>query len=268
MNKFKHLIITRFMCDNFIKEDTNIEIDNDEWKEMAFRMAKRHIIPTLENQSDLNFTLVFLVSDKISSDDVERIYNLSARLNIDVVCYNNFESYIKSCDEDYLITSRLDYDDHVYLNCVKDIHAVLNNNPDIKIVGLNLGITILDGELEAFIQRREEYEIKKEGFCAPMETLILKKDACKNEYFDIYKLGYHTEAVRNFLAAQGSLMKYPYYTLNDVYEPIDYLGKDFYFIWIRHKYSASYLVHNIIHTSNINVNVSQECLKCIFGYSI
>ena len=197
MSTVKHLIITRFMCDNFIKEDTGLEINNEEWKEHSFDMAKRHIIPTLENQTNNNFILLFLVNDKVSLSDRLKIYNLSDKLNIDVVDLSHFNSYIKYIDTDYLITSRLDYDDHVYSNCVNDIHAVFNTHPDIKIWGLNSGITVVDGETDAYYQRRETYELTKDGFCAPMETLILKRDACKDGYFDIYKLGFHTEAVRN-----------------------------------------------------------------------
>ena len=48
---FKHLIITRFMCDNFIPN--NADVQSDLWKEMSFKMAKKHIISTLENQSNL-----------------------------------------------------------------------------------------------------------------------------------------------------------------------------------------------------------------------
>ena len=119
MNSFKHLIITRFMCDNFLKKDvTNVNPLSNKWKEMAFDVAKRHIIPTLENQNNQNFTLVFLVGSNCNDEDIQRIYNLSDKLDIDICYLQYFKEYIENIETDYLITSRLDYDDHVFKYCV------------------------------------------------------------------------------------------------------------------------------------------------------
>lgn len=267
MTQVKHLIITRFMCDNFIKKDTGIDINNSEWNNVAFDMAKRHIIPTLENQTAKAFTLVFLVSDKIS-DDVERIYNLSAKLNIDVVYYNNFESYIKSCDEDYLITSRLDYDDHVHNRCVEEIHQRfyedILDKQDFALYGLTQGISVIDGETDAYLCNYEFPWLKTEGFPAPMVTLILKKEAVKF-YFDIYKLGFHTEVIKNLRNV------IPYYFNNRDYEVTPMYsvnrGRKLEYIWTRHKHSATYLFDGTVHTTNIKVDISEKELKDIFGYT-
>lgn len=259
---YTHLIITRFMCNNFIPDYVE-NISTKEWEDMAFDMAKHHIIATLENQSNQNFTLVFLVRNDISDELVQNIYNLSDKLNIDVVRYKYLDNYIKAIDTNYLITSRLDYDDHVYKDCVKDIQSLLNTEPEIKLWGINQGVSLVDGEYEPHLMRREEFEQNKDGFFAPMISLILKKTACK-KYFDIYKLGYHIDCIRNFLNIQSVYMKKDDYKLEDIYSTVD--ETDLYYIWIRHKHSASAIVWNLIHSTNIKINISKEELKERFGY--
>lgn len=262
---YTHLIITRFMCDNFIKEDSNENIFSPEWKEMSFNMATRHIIPTLENQTNKNFKLIFLVANNLSNYDLERIKHLSNEIEIMPVHLFMFDSFIKNHNSDYLITSRLDYDDHVYNNCVEDIQNFLKKEEGIKaqIFGLNQGVSIVDGEYEAHLMYNYRW-LHSEGCPAPMTTLILKRNICK-EYFDIYKLGYHTEVVKNFLIVQKHYLleevaQYP----NQIYTQKS--GQDIDYIWIRHKHSASAICNNIIHTTNIKVDLSKQELKEKFGY--
>lgn len=265
MEIFTHLIITRFMCQDFISDNANVNFNSPEWIEMSFDMASRHIIPTLENQTNKDFTLVFLVGNNTTPEIAQKIYHLSNIINIMVVRYNEFDVYIQSIPSDYLITSRLDYDDHVYNECVEDIHKLLDEKPDIKLWGLNQGVSIVDGEDQAYLMRREKFEQDKEGFFAPMETLILKKTACnRNKYFDIYKLGYHTEVIRNFLNTQRIRMKRDDYELKDIYATTNERNIDY--IWIRHNNSASALAFNIIHTTNVKVELSYEELVKRFGY--
>lgn len=262
---YTHLIITRFMCDNFIKKDSKENIFSLEWKEIAFRMAAHHIIPTLENQTNQNFILVFLIGNQFDFVDVSMIYSLSSKLKIQVCHIDKLNDLIKSIDTDYLITSRLDYDDHVYNNCVEDIQNFLKKEEGIKaqIFGLNQGVSIVDGESEAHLMYNYQW-LYTDGCPAPMTTLILKKDICK-EYFDIYKLGYHTEVVKNFLIVQKHYLleevaQYP----NQIYTQKS--GQDIDYIWIRHKHSASAICNNIIHTTNIKVDLSKQELKEKFGY--
>lgn len=263
---YVHLIITRFMCDNFIKEDSNENIFSSEWKEMSFTMASRHIIPTLENQTNQNFVLVFLVSRYATPTDVMRIRNLSDKLNIKVIYLDKFNDAIKKIDTDYLITSRLDYDDHVYNNCVEDIQNFVKSKSelDAQLWGLDNGVSIIDGETDSYLMYEFPYIKKDEGLAAPMATLILKKTAIPF-YFDIYKLGYHTELVLNILSTQRHYFsKIIAETPKQIYTKHD--SKNIDYIWIRHKYSASAIVKNVYHTTNIKIDLSKQELKEKFGY--
>ena len=260
---YKHYIITRFMCDNFIKDYRKLDINSQETINKSLDIAKRHIISTLENQTNKNFTLMFLVSDNLSEENIYSILKLSDVLAIEVVRLSDLNYVIESVDTDYLITSRLDYDDHVYNNCVKDIQDLLNKNPEVKLWGVNQGMSLVDGEIIPHLMRREIFEQNKDGFFAPMISLILKKEACK-KYFDIYKLGYHIDCIRNFLNVQSHYMKRDDYTLEDIYETTD--ETELYYIWIRHKDSASAIVWNLIHSTNIRIDITESELNDIFGY--
>ena len=264
MNSFKHLIITRFMCDNFLKKDvTNVNPLSNKWKEMAFDVAKRHIIPTLENQNNQNFTLVFLVGSNCNDEDIQRIYNLSDKLDIDICYLQYFKEYIENIETDYLITSRLDYDDHVFKYCVNYIqNYFLEKEPEVCIIGLGEGISLVDGELECHLCYNFDWLVN-EGCPAPMTTLILKRTAVWN-YFDIYKLGFHTEVVKNLLAVQSYYLKNPTYNVYTLYHHKK--GFDIDYIWLRHKHSATYLVDGTIHNTNIIVQLSEEELRNNFGY--
>lgn len=257
-----HLIITRFMCDNFIKEDSSENIFSPEWKEMSFNMASRHIIPTLENQTNKNFKLIFLVANNLSNYDLERIKHLSNEIEIMPVHLFMFDSFIKNHNSDYLITSRLDYDDHVYKNCVEDIQNIVKSKSNSMLWGLGEGVSIIDGEKDAYLMYNYPW-LYNEGLPAPMATLILKREEVKT-YFDIYKLGYHTEVSRNFDITQSYYFNNTIFDINDIHnrkkkDEIDY-------IWIRHKYSASAICNNVIHTTKIKVDLSKQELKEKFGY--
>lgn len=263
MNKnYEHLIITRFMCDNFIPN--NADVQSNEWKEMSFKMAKRHIIPTLENQNNNNFTLVFLVGKNITYYDIERIYNLSTKLHISVCYLENFDAYIRSFDTDYLITSRLDYDDHVYSFCVDDIQKyLLKNNIEVKLYGLSEGVSIVDKDVDAYLMYHYPW-LGTDGFPAPMATLMLKRDAVK-QYFDIYKLGYHVDIIKNFMAVQSVYCNRHF----DIHEVLyNHKGYNIDYIWIRHNYSATKIVENVVHTSNIKIDIKPWMLNVKFGYTI
>lgn len=265
---YMHLIITRFMCDNFIKEDSTENIFSDGWKKMSFNMAKRHIIPTLENQTNQNFITVFLVSRYITAKDIARIKSLSDKLKINVSYLDEFNDEIRKIDTDYLITSRLDYDDHVYNNCVEDIQNFVKSKSkfDAQLWGLGNGVSIIDGEQDAYLMYEFPYIKKDEGLAAPMATLILKKTAVPF-YFDIYKLGFHTELVMNILAAQRHYFgKIIAETPAQIYTQHSFSDIDY--IWIRHKHSASAIVENIYHTTNIKVDLSEKELKEKFGYTL
>lgn len=259
---YTHLIITRFMCDNFIKKDSSENIFSPEWKEMSFNMASRHIIPTLENQTNQNFILVFLISRYATATDIARIRSLSDKLNIKVIYLDKFNDAIRKIDTDYLITSRLDYDDHVYNKCVEDIHNIVKDEPSSMLWGLGEGVSIIDGEKDAYLMYNYPW-LYNEGLPAPMTTLILKRSEVKF-YFDIYKLGYHTEVSRNFDITQSYYFNNPIFDIDDIHNrkkqnEIDY-------IWIRHKYSASAICDNVIHTTNIKIDLSEKELKEKFGY--
>lgn len=113
----------------------------------ACEFVVTHFIPTLNNQSIKNFEAACILHDHIKDDryslpDIETSFNFykvrMKSLNEDILSsWNNF---------DKIIVSRLDCDDYVNLNAVKQVQDIaIKNKSRVTIVGFNSGLKLLDG---------------------------------------------------------------------------------------------------------------------------
>ena len=255
---FKHFIITRFLCINF--NHTNEELFSDAWLQNAFKLTKSHFIPTLENQTNRNFEVVFLIHDDIPFEKVEALERINTSVRSHIIRSKNLDGFLNTYKDktDLLITSRLDYDDNIHKSVVDDIQRYAIENFDkITIYGLNLGSTIKDGEFTAYKRDIPKYE-GNQGYFSIMETLILPSNMCES-YFSIYKLGNHTNVI-------------PYLRENAESLGIQKLNNDFFhkdtsdeikYLWVRHDMSQSVMANGIWHTSDEKVSLN---LKDDFGY--
>lgn len=255
----KHYIITRFLSDNF--NHTNEELFSKEWLENAFSLTEKHFIRTLENQTNKNFEIIFVIHNEIDYKRVSKLENLSNVFQIHVLRKNKLENFFTKVDCDTLITSRLDYDDNIHKSVVNDIQNYVQENPNkIIIYGLNTGATVVDGEVNTFLREKSGYEINETGYWSAMETLVLPKELILKP-FSIYALGNHSAVVREM---KENFQKYGITSLNS-----DFFHKDtsdeVKYLWVRHKQSQSVLERNIWHTTNQEVFLN---LKENFGYEI
>lgn len=257
-SNFKHFIITRFLCINF--NHTNEELFSDAWLQNAFKLTKNHFIPTLENQTNKNFEIVFLIHNDIPFEKVEELNRINTPIKFHIIRNKDLDVFLNTYKDktDLLITSRLDYDDNIHKSVVDDIQKYAIENFDkITIYGLNLGSTIKDGEFIAYEKNIPKYE-GNQGFFSIMETLILPSNMCES-YFSIYKLGNHTNVI-------------PYLKENAELLGIQKLNNDFFhkdtsneikYLWVRHDMSQSVMANGIWHTSDKKVPLN---LKDDFGY--
>lgn len=255
---FKHFIITRFLCINF--NHTNEELFSDAWLQNAFKLTKSHFIPTLENQTNRNFEVVFLIHDDIPFEKVEALERIDTSVRFHIIRNKYLDVFLNTYKDktDFLITSRLDYDDNIHKSVVDDIQKyAIENYGKITIYGLNLGSTIKDGEYTAYKRDIPKYE-GNQGYFSIMETLILPSNMCES-YFSIYKLGNHTNVI-------------PYLRENAESLGIQKLNNDFFYkdtsdeikyLWVRHNMSQSVMANGIWHTSDEKVSLN---LKDDFGY--
>ncbi|WP_299368588.1 glycosyltransferase [Winogradskyella sp.] len=129
---FKHYLITRF---NLKKSDwkTNknkVDVLTDEWHKNRFDLFLNFCVPSVMSQTNTNFEwLVFF--DTSTKDEFRTVIkNVEQELTnfkpffVDGMdaFLPSIKSYINSCSEDYIITSRLDNDDCLgqhYINSVQ-----------------------------------------------------------------------------------------------------------------------------------------------------
>lgn len=257
----KHFIITRFLCSNF--NHTNEELFSERWIDNGYKLTINHFIPTLENQVNQNFEIIFLIHDEIPIEKVKVLYDLKTPIKFHILRLKSLDYFLNKIKSstDILITSRLDYDDNIHKDVVNDIQKYTINNPHkITIYGLNNGATIIDGESSTFLKEKNPYEINNGGYWSAMESLILPSSMTER-FFSIYSLGDHTSVIKtlqNDYTKMGIKRLNPDYYYKDTSSEIKYL-------WVRHNQSQCVMEQNIWHTTNIKVDID---LINDFGYLI
>ena len=113
--KIKHFIITRFFSQNF--EKTNEELFSEKFLSNGFKLVKKNFIKTLENQTNKNFEVIIMIHNDIDIDKIKPLYDIESSFKISIIRKKDIDKYISEFYDtfDFIITTRLDYDDFVYI---------------------------------------------------------------------------------------------------------------------------------------------------------
>jgi hypothetical protein len=90
----KHFITTRFYCANL---GLGLNIFDENILSSGYENMKRWFIPSFNNQTDLDFTMIFLKSKQANMNGINgKLTNLSSICNfkIDVVDFESFDDYL------------------------------------------------------------------------------------------------------------------------------------------------------------------------------
>lgn len=192
--KIKHLIITRFMSDQF--NHTDEELFNNNFLAHSFDMLKRHLLRSLSIQTCKDFELVILIHNRIPDDKISFIYEIQNEYDFKIIIVrkSELEGYVQSFKDryDFIITSRMDYDDHIHKSVVEEVQSIPDTNYAVQLYGLNNGVTIIDGETEAHFM---SMDYGKAGYFSVFETLVINAKMI-NIPFSIYHLGNHCTVCR------------------------------------------------------------------------
>ena len=118
----RHFVITRFLCCDF---GYGKKVQSTEFINEGIRLLNKFFVPTLINQSNHNFEVIFAIHDAIPIENVRGLNSISiGNIKKHVVRWSKVNDFINSTTThgDILITSRLDYDDLVYTDAVESIH--------------------------------------------------------------------------------------------------------------------------------------------------
>jgi len=136
---FKHYIITRFnvKAQNWDKTKGGQRTNSIEWLEHRLFLFKKFCYPSLLNQSSLNFNwCIFLDSD--TPNDVKKVMEdlsisfrsfhpiyIPSNENL-MEAFRHFVAKTKSSNTEFILSTRLDNDDALHHNFVKQLQESLN----------------------------------------------------------------------------------------------------------------------------------------------
>lgn len=193
--KVRHFVITRFLCNS--KMNLGDRVFDKDMIENGVRLLTTYLLPSLKAQSNMNFEWIILVHKNTSREYLKPLYEIDAPFPIRIVdvidddfapMHDIVKDAADSCD--WLITSRIDYDDMIYTNAVRDIQdSVIRQNRPMYIYTWK-NVTWHDTSTETYEDRINPFA-KNGGGMSVMVTLVQNMKKCKKAY-DIYMMGNHT----------------------------------------------------------------------------
>lgn len=135
--EIKHLILVRFYCIKLSKNIFDENLLNEGYKNMI-----NFLIPSLNNQTDKNFTLVLLKHEN-SNFLLNKILELKklCKFDVEIINFIDLEKYISKLNKEKIILSRIDHDDCIRNDCVSIIKQNINYDTDLFYIGFEKGFT-------------------------------------------------------------------------------------------------------------------------------
>lgn len=233
----KHFIIVRF----FPRQNADYphDIFDTDFLSKQLIVAK-NILRSLENQTNKNFELIFELNKKHFSD--KKYAFVFATLRNSTTLPITFEAFGSGKLEfllgnayynyDYVIQSRMDFDDFIFKDAVADTQSKVRECENVLSYGYCKGYMYFDGELYSY-----PYLSDGQGHLGIMQSLIFKSSfADKLRLFSVYKGGHHRvkPALKNFLEANGISFSENMFQQNTSTNA---------YIYFRHEFSNDTLVH-------------------------
>lgn len=203
----KHFIFTRF----FPKQDPNYPYDvlDVNFLSTQLALAQNNELKSLENQTNKNFELVFLANPKYFDDPKYKFVFSTLQdyttLPITFTTMADMPNLVKDAYEkyDFVIQSRMDFDDFIYKDAIADTQSKVNECDSILAYGYCRGYEYICAELYGFF-----HPYKKIGWHSVLGSLILKSSFAKKiPFIGIYGFASNHGAikltVKEFLEKNG-----------------------------------------------------------------
>ena len=193
--KIKHFVLVRF----FSRQRPNYPHDvlNVDFLSKQLPLAN-NVLRTMENQTNKNFELVFIMNPKCFDDPkYEFIFDTlknSAKLPITFIKRGETVSLVRAAynNYDFVIQSRMDFDDFVYKDAVADTQNKIEECVDMLCYGYCKGYMYFDEKLYNY-----SYLSKGRGHLGIFQSLIVKSEFAKSLPFTgIYSFPHHKIKLR------------------------------------------------------------------------
>ena len=262
--KIKHFVFMRFFNEQSPKYPYNI-LDVDFLSEQIV-LAKNNSLSSLENQTNKNFEVVFILHEKAFLDNkYEFIFSglqNATTLSLKFIKWNEQSLLVNEAlnEYDFVIQSRMDLDDFIYKEAVKDIHSKVINCDSILSYGYCKGYTYACGEICSYY-----HPFNNEGWIGIMGSLILKSSFAKNMPFISVHFN-HTKvkpAMKTFLEKNHVEFKENMFQQNTSTNAFIYFRSEF-SRWIYEFGSGKVYVLN---RNRITEGITKKQLQDEFGFS-
>lgn len=184
--RVKHFIITRyFPIDDVYGE----EMHKREFLLSWFDMFKNNLIRTLDNLSTHDFELVVLINRAVDFNTVDFLL-LKKDYEITLIHWGDQAEYFKTFynDYDYIVETRIDFDDFVFKDAIQDTYKQIDENTKIKMYGYCSGYTFWDKKKEFY---DFYHEVKGIGHWSIFPSLIISTDFIKDKTnVDVYSFNH------------------------------------------------------------------------------
>ena len=195
---------------------------------------KKYLLNSLENQSCKNFTWILMLGNKANITYVTSLINFNNSFEKKVIYKKDIKNYMRKVTKGYdvLIQTRIDYDDIIYYDAVNDVRKAINIHKPMLLYGYNRGLYYfeLNGKFALFYS-----SYKNRGSMSIFSSLITVLNKV-NDIYIIFDIGPHSRI------RQKLLEKYKSYGIKKLnYEPAIFDSGDPKFVYVRQKYSGSYI---------------------------
>ena len=128
---FKHFLITRFNLRNpkWISDKKNVAVLTDEWHENRFKLFDEFCFKSVSAQTNTNFEWLVFFDKTTPQKFIDHVEELKSKMTNFIPLYvdgmdkflPSILDYVSQCEEDYIITSRLDNDDAISKDYIKEV---------------------------------------------------------------------------------------------------------------------------------------------------
>ena len=187
--KIKNIIITRYFNVDGVYGD---EMYTFQFLYKHFDTFKNNLINSLNNIDDNKFELIVLIHEKVNPETVQFIKDLELQTKyyITILHLSELNDYVAKYNDqfDYIVQSRMDFDDFVYKDVIEDINSQIFDTTTIKLYGYLKGFTYLERTKEFY----RFYHIQNTtGHWAVMSSLIYSTKYMKDKpALNIYNMNH------------------------------------------------------------------------------
>ena len=261
MNNIKHYILIRFYCIDMMDREKlfNIDLLNN-----GVNVFKQYALKSLENQSNKNFEVIILIHDEID-DTIKPINDLkeiNSKIKLHIIRFNDLRKFMLDniYGYDYLITTRMDHDDLIYYDAVKEIQSKCNNNIPFYYNGYDKLITMVNNDYSNTYKFYPDYF--GIGSINIFQSVILNLNYSKQIKYNIFSLS-HVKGkpqLINWYKDNNLEFKDEYFNINHLEDSC---------IYVKHNFNHSTYQHELLnerwHRTNIKLDKPKEWFIERFG---